>query len=97
MASFTHLIQPPFVFEFPCVRGGCFSYRCEEFARDGCKVYASSRRVETIAEFKDTSIERLAIDVTNDASVSKAIEEVVEKEGKIDIVVNNAGTIAPGK
>lgn len=70
--------------------------RCEEFARNGCKVYASSRRTETIAEFKDTNIERLAIDVTNDASVFKAVEDILEKEGKIDILVNNAGTIAPG-
>lgn len=79
-----------------CSTGGIGYALCEEFARNGCKVYASSRRTETIADFKDTSIESIAIDVTNDASVSKAVEYVVGKEGKIDILVNNAGTIAPG-
>lgn len=70
--------------------------RCEEFARQGCKVYASSRRTETIADFADSNIEKLSLDVTSDESVQKALAEIVEKEGKIDIVVNNAGVIAAG-
>lgn len=69
--------------------------RCEEFARQGCKVYATSRRVETIADFSNDSIEKLALDVTNDEKVQNALKFIVEKEGKIDVVVNNAGMSAP--
>jgi NAD(P)-dependent dehydrogenase (short-subunit alcohol dehydrogenase family) len=69
---------------------------CEEFARQGCKVYATSRRVETIADFSHKSIEKLALDVTSDESVQNVLNFIVEKEGKIDVVVNNAGVSAPG-
>jgi 1-acylglycerone phosphate reductase len=70
--------------------------RCEEFARQGCKVYATSRRTETIADFSNESIEKLALDVTSDESVDKALNSILEKEGKIDVVVNNAGVSSPG-
>jgi len=70
--------------------------RCEEFARQGCKVYATSRRVESISDFSNESIERLALDVTSDDSVRNALNFILDKEGKIDVVVNNAGMSAPG-
>lgn len=70
--------------------------RCEEFARQGCKVYATSRRVETIGQSSFPSVERLALDVTEDESVNKAVEYIIDKEGRLDIVVNNAGAISPG-
>ena len=38
----------------------------------------------------------MSLDVTSDESVRNALSHVVEKEGKIDVVVNNAGVIAPG-
>ena len=69
---------------------------CEEFASQGCKVYASSRSIQTIADFADSSIEKLALDVTSDVSVQTVLDTIVEKEGKIDIVVNNAGLISAG-
>ena len=70
--------------------------RCEEFARRGCKVYASSRKIETIADFEDKTIEKISLDVTSDEGVQNALKHIVEKEGKIDVVVNNAGFISPG-
>lgn len=72
-------------------------HRCEEFARQGCKVYATSRRVETIADFAEGSnIEKFQLDVNSDESVSKIIEHIAETDGKLDVLVNNAGVIAPG-
>jgi len=79
-----------------CSTGGIGYSLCEEFARQGCKVYASSRKTESIAEFGDRTIERISLDVTNDESVQTALNYIIEKEGKIDIVVNNAGLMAPG-
>ena len=70
--------------------------RCDEFARRGCKVYATSRKVESIGDFQHDTVEKLALDVTSDEDVQKAVEHILEVEGKIDIVVNNAGMICPG-
>src|ERR1700722_3030504 len=65
--------------------------RCEEFAKSGCKVYATSRNIMTMDGFKDTGIEKLSLDVTSDDDVENVIKTVLDAEGKIDILVNNAG------
>jgi 1-acylglycerone phosphate reductase len=41
-------------------------------------------------------IEKLVLDVTSDDNVQSAVETIVEKEGHIDMVVNNAGANCPG-
>jgi len=79
-----------------CSTGGIGFALCEEFARQGCKVYATSRKVETIGEFQDKTIEKLALDVTNDLDVQNAVQHIAEVEGRIDLVVNNAGLISAG-
>src|SRR4051794_38706242 len=38
-----------------------------------------------------SNVEVVEIDVTSDASVSKAFEQTLTKHGKIDVLVNNAG------
>jgi short-subunit dehydrogenase len=67
--------------------------RCEEFAAKSCKVYATSRNIATIGAFKNPSIEKLAFDVTSDNDVERVIKTILDAEGKIDIVVNNAGVM----
>ncbi|CAE7127318.1 unnamed protein product [Rhizoctonia solani] len=71
--------------------GGIGYSLCEEFAAKGCIVYASARRLETISSFSNPSIRPLIMDVTSDDSVHKAVEQVVEETGRVDIVVANAG------
>ncbi|TFY52679.1 hypothetical protein EVJ58_g9879 [Rhodofomes roseus] len=73
-----------------CTKGGIGHALCEEFAGKGCKVYATARRVEAIGDFKDTQIVRLRLDVTSDADVADVVKTVLDREGRIDIVVNNA-------
>ncbi|WP_437281514.1 SDR family NAD(P)-dependent oxidoreductase [Sorangium sp. So ce375] len=41
-------------------------------------------------------IEAVALDVTDDASVASAVATVVEKTGKIDVLLNNAGNCMMG-
>ncbi|KAK0500590.1 oxidoreductase [Armillaria luteobubalina] len=54
-----------------CSTGGIGFALCEQFAQQGCKVYATSRSVETMQGFKDPNIEVLALDVTNDDDVEQ--------------------------
>jgi 1-acylglycerone phosphate reductase len=65
-------------------------YRAEHFARRGCKVYATARNLSKMNGLS-SNIERLTLDVTVDTSVDKAIAIIIEREGRIDILINNAG------
>ena len=46
--------------------------------------------------FKHHGIRRLTVDVTNDEDVRQAIDFIIEEEGRIDIVVSNAGCLCIG-
>lgn len=54
----------------------------------GYKVYGTSRKG---AQGGKREYEMLALDVTSDASVKAAVASVVAMEGRIDLLVNNAG------
>ena len=59
----------------------------------GYKVYGTSRRA---AKASQRSFELLPLDVTSDESVQATVAEVLRLEGRIDLLVNNAGFgIAP--
>ncbi|MBE2320104.1 SDR family NAD(P)-dependent oxidoreductase [Solirubrobacter sp. CPCC 204708] len=51
-------------------------------------VYASARRVETLAGLEALGCRVLALDVTDEASMAAAVDAV---EGGVDVLVNNAG------
>jgi len=54
----------------------------------GFVVYGTSRNPENISESK---IPLIALDVRNTESIQKAIEMLILKSGRIDILINNAG------
>jgi NAD(P)-dependent dehydrogenase (short-subunit alcohol dehydrogenase family) len=60
----------------------------ERLALAGYKVYGTSRRG---AQADQRSFEMLPLDVTSDESVEAAVREVIRLEGRIDLLVNNAG------
>ena len=72
------------------------------FARKGDTVYASMRNTEKGAELEQArdeenlKIELLQLDVTDEASVKKAVAHVIDAAGQIDVLVNNAGIGAHG-
>jgi NADP-dependent 3-hydroxy acid dehydrogenase YdfG len=63
----------------------------ERLAVDGWKVYATARQPETLSGLKEKGCETLALDVTDEASMSAAVETVVAAEGAVGVLVNNAG------
>jgi NAD(P)-dependent dehydrogenase (short-subunit alcohol dehydrogenase family) len=60
----------------------------ERLALAGYKVYGTSRRG---AHGGDRSFEMLRLDVTSDESVENVVSEVMRLEGRVDLLVNNAG------
>jgi len=74
---------------------GCSSGIGEATARrlagGGWTVYATARRLEAIEHLKDAGCHTLALDVTDEASMRAAVDEVQRAEGSVGVLVNNAG------
>jgi NAD(P)-dependent dehydrogenase (short-subunit alcohol dehydrogenase family) len=60
-------------------------------AAGGWSVYATARRPETLAELEAKGCRTLALDVVDEASRKAAVDAVVEAEGAVGVLVNNAG------
>src|ERR1700722_19962773 len=79
----------------------------ETLARKGHTVFATMRdpggrnaknasEIRTLAQNESLPIHVLEMDVTDDASVERAIDAAVSKAGRIDVAVNNAGYFLTG-
>ena len=60
-------------------------------AQQGHKVYAAARRVELMEPLKAFGVQVIRMDVTNEESMVQGVEAVMQAEGRIDVLVNNAG------
>jgi short-subunit dehydrogenase len=66
----------------------------ELLANSGYKVYGTSRKG---AQGAQRSYQMIALDVNSEESIDAGIKEIIKIEGRIDLVVNNAGFgVAPG-
>ena len=60
-------------------------------AARGWTVYATARRPETLADLEAAGCRTLALDVTDEASMRAAVEQVEREHGAVGVLVNNAG------
>ena len=60
-------------------------------AEQGHKVYAAARRVEKMEPLRDHGAKPIRMDVTDEASMQEGIKTIIEAEGRIDVLINNAG------
>ena len=63
----------------------------ERLARRGWTVYATARNVEAIAPLRERGCMLLPLDVTDEESMRRAVEEIERAEGAVGILINNAG------
>src|SRR5712692_7599020 len=79
----------------------------DTLARKGHTVFATMRdpggrnaknasEIRTLAEKDSLPIYVLEMDVTDDASVQRAVDAAVAKAGRIDVAINNAGYVVSG-
>ncbi|MEA2015918.1 MAG: 3-oxoacyl-[acyl-carrier-protein] reductase [Actinomycetota bacterium] len=79
--------------------GGIGKKISNTFLKEGASVYIfdvnSEEGKKTAGEFKEAygedKAEFLKVDITDEKSVKKAVEEIIDRKGKINILVNNAG------
>ncbi|WP_418513515.1 oxidoreductase [Corallibacter sp.] len=57
----------------------------------GYKVYGAARRLEQMQDLKDLGIAIISLDLTKDESIVNCVNTIIAKEGRIDILINNAG------
>lgn len=67
-----------------------------EFMARGCRVFATARHLDAIADLKTRKIEIAPLDVTDEASIQNCVQSVMDDAGQIDILVNNAGLLLIG-
>lgn len=67
-----------------------------ELARRGQRVFASARQPASLQGLDGPGLQTLALDVTQPASIARAVEEVIERAGRIDMLINNAGLSVVG-
>ena len=60
----------------------------EFLSTNGFKVYGTARNPKKI---ENNSFELIPLDVTKPKTIAAALNDIIEKEGRIDVLVNNAG------
>jgi len=57
----------------------------------GVRVYATARRLETMADLAAAGINTLALDVTDESSAIAAVSAIEDDAGPVEVLINNAG------
>jgi short-subunit dehydrogenase len=59
--------------------------------QQGYKVYGAARRVDRMKDLQAKGMEVVQLDLTQDESIVNAVNTILEREGRVDILINNAG------
>ena len=59
--------------------------------KDGHKVYTAARRKENMNDLRQIGGLPIQMDITNESDIQKVVDTIIQKEGRIDVLWNNAG------
>ena len=59
--------------------------------QDGNIVYGAARRVDKMSDIVDAGGHAIELDITNSEQIKSAVSRIIEEQGKIDVLFNNAG------
>lgn len=62
----------------------------------GYKVYGAARRLNQMQDLEDKGMSIVSLDLTKDETIVECVNDILSKEGRIDILINNAGYGAYG-
>ena len=57
----------------------------------GHKVYGAARRMEKMEPLREKGVVPVCMDVTDESSMKSCVQVIIDAEGRIDVLVNNAG------
>jgi short-subunit dehydrogenase len=74
---------------------GASSGMGKDFALDMLKkghvVYGLARRVEKMNDIVEAGGKAIAMDITDEGQIQYAVDQILNEEGKVDVLINNAG------
>lgn len=82
--------------------GGLGSLLAQNLSAKGYVVYAGIRKIEDVTAFlqrwgaSHPNIHPIRLDITSDESCQEAVREVVSREGRLDVLINNAAYVLSG-
>jgi len=59
--------------------------------QSGYTVYGAARRLDKMADIQGLGVKTLVMDITDEGSMTNGIDEIIRVQGRIDVLVNNAG------
>lgn len=63
----------------------------KKLIQQGHKVYTAARRIDQMQDLKALGGFPIQMDISNEADVQKTVDTIIQAEGKIDVLWNNAG------
>lgn len=63
----------------------------KQLIKEGHIVYGAARRVESMEDLVEHGGHAIKMDVTKEETILQGVEQVIKEQGKIDVLINNAG------
>lgn len=71
--------------------GGIGRAIAHSLLNDGLTVVVAARRLEQMADLGQRGAQVVALDISDEASIQSAVATILQRHGRVDVLVNNAG------